>query len=315
MSNASSQLVDVVCVVCGAKHTRYVLTKMPDAFTSVEVKLYCCLDCQTVFLADWRNEFVSELYNYYSERIGASKESIYNPINEIRYVRLLKEFNRWVNGKRLLDVGCGQGQFVDFLVRQKWNVLGIELSDAALKVCEQFSLPVCKFNIFDAALSPNTFDVITLFEVIEHVPSAGQFLNRAAQLLKPGGLMYLTTPNFNSLERKVMGAEWSVIHPEHVNYFVPYTLTQLIKRYTNLEIIYIRTRNISISSIRQKISWARNKMSSQMPAKSERMEDQKLREQMEASALMKFGKWTLNHFLNLFGSGSTMIALCRKTKR
>ena len=74
------------------------------------------------------------------------------------------------------------------------------------------------------------FDVITSFEVIEHINEPTQDLDCVKSIVRKGGLVYVTTPNFNSISRSILGSRWNVVeYPEHLCYYTPDTLSRLFK--------------------------------------------------------------------------------------
>src|SRR4029077_3834385 len=150
--------------------------------------------------------------------------------------------------RTLLDVGCGLGELVRVAVDSGWDARGIELSAEAVAVCRRFDLPCDTTNFFDPALD-GRYGLITMVELIEHVANPRTFFERAAELLEPGGVLYLTTPNFNALGRRLLGPDWPLIGPEHVNYFPPATLQGLVAT-TPFAVVGLRTKNISPSQVR-----------------------------------------------------------------
>ncbi|HEY9693647.1 MAG TPA: class I SAM-dependent methyltransferase [Oculatellaceae cyanobacterium] len=312
----------VSCIVCGRLNSNYLLSKANDGRGQGEISLYKCPACETVFLGGWKDEFIEELYDYYATQIGSEKSKIYNPINDLRYEKILTQFQRLINGKKVLDVGCGKGQFVDFLSKKGWDVTGIELSDSAVTLCQQFNLPVKKLDFFDASLAPESFDLVTMSEVIEHVPMPAQFITRAEELLKPGGLLYLTTPNFASLDRRILAEEWDAIHREHLTYFSPKTIAKMIKSSSNLEIVSISTKNISPNAIRRwlpSISKAKaatvKEESNTQSSHNSGAEKQALRRKVESSPILTAVKNSINQLLDLFDAGSSMTVVCRKASK
>ena len=313
--------VENCCVACGNAHSVFVLQKMLGKPFPRNVMLKRCEECQTVFLADWQKGFIDELYDYYAPRIELERRDLYNALNDSRYSQLLGEISHLLSGKKILDVGCGEGQFVDFAMRRSWEVLGIELSDSAVALCEKFGLPVKKADVFDRGLHQASFDMIMLSEVIEHVPNLIDFVKRLEQLLAKGGVLYLTTPNFNSLDRRVLGADWRVIHPEHITYFTPRTLSRLVATTSKLEQIFLRTRNISLPALRRLISpislfrpstEKRTGEESVSLNDKSRLDEQRLRASIEKSGVMIRLKGMMNDTLDRLSLGSTIVALYRK---
>lgn len=315
---------EVRCTVCNGIGSAPLLSKAHDGRGPGPIFLRKCLECEVVFLKSWSEGFEPRLYDYYMGRASADKTDIYSSITEARYEELLASFDRLAPGKKALDVGCGQGQFVDVALRRGWDVLGIELSEPAVAICKKFGLPVEKMDLFSTALEAGSFSLLTLFEVVEHVPYPSKFLRRAEELLRPGGLLYLTTPNFDSLDRRLAGSSWHAIHREHLTYFTPKTMEGLISTNTRLALEYLRTRNMSVSALgsllkgrapEPKSSGSFVSDASDVPEGSslrdvERGED--LRERIESSAVLRALKSIANRALDGFGLGADMAVLCRK---
>ncbi len=210
-----------------------------------DLALYCCNACKTVYLGAYSVGFVDELYDYYKALRSKSRGELFDPATRISYERVLALFARHGGGKRVLDVGCGIGGFVDVALSSGYSAEGIDLSHPAVEIAMGVGLPVSRCDFFSEDIQMASRDVVTLFEVIEHVPQPVAFLRRAEEVVKPGGLVYITTPNFGSLDRRILGAKWKAIHPEHLTYFTPSTLLAAVRAGTNLEVVRVETRNIS----------------------------------------------------------------------
>ncbi len=145
-------------------------------------------------------------------------ESEFRPLHQINPLRL-----EWidslaaVNGKRVLDVGCGGGILSDAMARKGSNVLGIDLSPKALKVAQLHALEadtrsVEYREVAAEALAtelPGHFDVVTCMEMLEHVPDPASVVRACAALAKPGGWLFFSTINRNpkSFLFAIVGAE------------------------------------------------------------------------------------------------------------
>jgi SAM-dependent methyltransferase len=129
------------------------------------------------------------------------------------------------SGKNVLDVGCGQGELLQWLAEQGYDPHGIEPADEAAAVARERGLDA-RTATLETLLDgePETYDAVLLLNVLEHVPDAPAMLRGIARLLEPGGLLYIRVPNdFNPLQlaaQEKLGAEpWWVAVPDHVNYF------------------------------------------------------------------------------------------------
>lgn len=123
-------------------------------------------------------------------------------------------------GGKLLDVGCAAGFFADEARRGGFEVAGIEVS-ATMARCarERFGLDVWQGAFLDAPLAEGSFDVVTMWDYIEHSIDAAGDLSRAAALLRSGGLLALSTGDAASPVARLSGRRWHLLTPRHHNYF------------------------------------------------------------------------------------------------
>jgi 2-polyprenyl-3-methyl-5-hydroxy-6-metoxy-1,4-benzoquinol methylase len=270
-----------------------------------------------VYLANWEQslEQSEELYDYYG-RLGEEELTRrYSPQNRARQQELLKALAGYTRGRRLLDVGCGDGQLLQTAKDEGWDAVGIDLSETAILLCERRGLAATKTDFFDVSLDDQRFDVIVMSELIEHVPSPQRFLKRAEGLLDADGVLYLTTPNFGSLARRMLGETWSVIHPEHIGYFERTTLRRMVSEETGLREIRIEANNIAPSTV---VAWlrGRNAKTARTAAAVHREMrqglDQRLRHAVRLSPVLGASKNLLNHVVARVGLGDTLVAWLQK---
>ena len=145
------------------------------------------------------------------------------------------------------------------------------------------------------------FDVITSFEVLEHINNPQEEMANFNKLLRKGGALYLTTPNFNSLSRQLSGPDWIVVsYPEHLCYHTPKTLNSLLLNF-GFKKAKVETTGFSIT--RHKISQKTIEKQSYISADTE---DEKLRSKMETIWYWKGIKKLVNATLTFFGVGDAM---------
>ena len=205
---------------------------------------------------------------------------------------------------------------MDAAMELGYDIAGIELSQSAVDIAQKFNLPVKRMDFFSTEIQSSSFDIITMFEVIEHLPMPVSFLQRAEGVLKPGGLIYLTTPNYNSLDRRVFVKHWNVFHREHLTYFAPATLAKTITDKTGLEVLHVETRNISGELIdrikelahsfllRRRLDYYKN-LSGGAPRSDARA-------MIAGSPLLSMVKRAINLFLDVTGLGGTIVMVLKR---
>jgi SAM-dependent methyltransferase len=146
-----------------------------------------------------------------------------------RHLRPLEQIVGPPNGKRLLDVGCHVGVFVDVAQQRGWEACGVEPSRWAAEQAQARGLKVINGTLFSSNFEDASFDVVTLWDVIEHVPDPRAELCKAHQLLKPGGVVVLHTIDIESLFARLMGHRWPWLMEMHLYYFSPRTLRRMLE--------------------------------------------------------------------------------------
>ncbi|MBO8143316.1 MAG: class I SAM-dependent methyltransferase [Thermodesulfobacterium sp.] len=156
--------------------------------------------------------------------------SLIGPFKEIvgRSIMWLKAQERG----RLLDIGCGNGQFLYRMRELGWEVVGVEPDPEAVRIAkEQFGLEIFEGNIEQVELPPNSFDAITMNHVIEHVSDPIGTLGKCYRLLKHGGKLVIVTPNIQSLGLHLFGKYWRGWEvPRHLFLFSPKSLRMCAER-------------------------------------------------------------------------------------
>ena len=142
-------------------------------------------------------------------------------------VELIKRYKK---GTNLLDIGCGEAFFLFNASKAGYVAKGIELSqDAAAYAKSEFGLDVETKPLEELQLPENHFDVVTLWVVLEHVPHPLTILKEVHRILKPGGLLAVSTPNIGSVLAKTLGKRWWEIRRVHINQFTTKSLMDILK--------------------------------------------------------------------------------------
>ena len=135
-------------------------------------------------------------------------------------------------GSSLLDLGCGNGYFLSYARNAGWDVVGVDLDPKAVSVATQNGLDVRLGSIDIIDSSKEQFDVITLSHVIEHVHQPIDVLNACYKLLKPGGFLWIETPNIESEGHRIFGRYWRGLEPPR--HLVLFTYKSLLNTLTKV---------------------------------------------------------------------------------
>jgi 2-polyprenyl-3-methyl-5-hydroxy-6-metoxy-1,4-benzoquinol methylase len=301
------------CLICDSRKAASVLLKDNVRGLGRTMQLVRCAQCGHVFADGWPELVDVDAYDYYRDRLQADPRR--DALNEARINAMLEHLEGISPGRRLLDVGCGEGHLVEVASRRGWNARGIDFSEPAIAQCRRFDVNAEVLDFFAPALDSPRFDTIVMMELIEHVPAPGRFFARASELLSSGGLLYVTTPNFGALTRRLVGSAWSAIHHEHVSYFNARTLEQLVARTPSLAVLSMKSVNFSPGEVLRALRRDRS-IDASGPRKdgsAERTSDQRLRRAIAGVPFLDRAKDAVNIGLDLLGLGDSFRLIVRRT--
>lgn len=259
-----------------------------------------CGKCGFVFM--YRVPTMQELTDHYKtySYAGSPGQSTL-----ISFNRLLDTFESYRKNNNLLDFGCGRGWFLDEAKKRGWNVYGTEFSQEAVSLCESKGIIMKNGNLLMEDFDGVRFDVVFCSEVIEHVNDPVPQLKSMFKVLRPGGCIYLTTPNFNCYLRHQFGPDFNIIeYPEHLCYFTKRTM-DLAMRKAGFIRHSLRTTGISLS----RAAGSAQPGTIQAGVKEK---DEHLRSAMNSNRLMLAVKEMANLALSVTGLGFTIKAMYLK---
>lgn len=279
------------CPVC----TNTSFKKLKDYFE--KNGLVKCNACGFVFM--FKIPSYEDLSNYYS-KYSYKNEAYLSPITIKNYNKLLDEFENLRITGNLLDVGCGRGWFLEEAKKRGWNVYGTEFSEMAVEICRNKGIAIKQGDLISEDFENIKFDVITSFEVIEHLSFPRKHIEEVYKLLRQGGLYYCTTPNFNALYRYLKKTNYNIItFPEHLSYFSKSTLCKLAAENSLKKIKFLST-GLSVELFKS------NDKLTNLSMNSPEHPDEKLRKEIEKRFYMKGIKFIINSILTLLNKGNTL---------
>lgn len=259
-----------------------------------------CQNCTFVF--SWKIPTTEELTKHYN---SYNRHRYYSPITIKRYHTLLDQFEAYRKTNNILDIGCGGGVFLLEAKKRGWNVYGTEYTMEGVKFCAQKGIHMHQgLNPSNYGHPENFFDVVTSLEVIEHMPSAKDEVASYYQLLRPGGIVYLTTPNFDSISRRLAKEKWNILeYPEHLCYYTRKTLSFLFQS-AGFKRIDFSTTGISFDRLKRNVG--------PINFSNDKKNDEKLRVLAEEKPLFRLAKKITNSLLTLTSKGDTLKAIFMK---
>ena len=220
----------VPCRLCGRQKAKFFFHK--DNYTILR-----CQQCDLVYL-DYIpcHESLRALYSVEYFR-SSDKRQGYHDYQSLEASLMatfkvrLRQMARFCSPGRLLEIGCAMGFFLQAAQEAGWRVQGVEFSDhAASAARRRFNLPVITGLLKDARFPDASFDVVVMWDLIEHVPEPVSLMREVVRLLRPAGLIVLSTGDVESLLARLSGPRWHLYHlPEHLSFFSPVTITQLLE--------------------------------------------------------------------------------------
>ena len=170
---------------------------------------------------------------YYDSWGGEAAEALVSRQKRTYFLQHIQHIKRLMGKGTLLDVGCAKGNFLELARSEGYSVYGLEISeyaaDAAAGTVGKERIEVG--TIEGSSHPPGMFDVITMFDFIEHVHDLDATLAAVSELIKSDGLLYIVTPSTSSMSFKFMGSQWWHYKEEHLYYFNRKSLAALLERF------------------------------------------------------------------------------------
>jgi SAM-dependent methyltransferase len=223
---------NINCNICGKNNSVFFrnircLSPKLGNFTLVR-----CLTCKLIYVNPRPDR--EELAGFYPfwpaqkiEKNYSQSPSIWKIQN--RKFRLIKKY--LVNPGRLLDVGTGSGEFLKLMRDKGWDVSGVEYAKATSAYAREISgLNVLTKDLLDTHFNSDYFDLITLWDSLEHLYLPKETLVEIYRILKPDGLLVIAIPNIDNLAANVFKNSWYTNVPRHLYQFSPRTIRVLLEQ-------------------------------------------------------------------------------------
>lgn len=291
---------------CPACHS----TRSTNLGIKNELNILCCSECGSIYTPYYPWYSSSHYYaDYYNSR---------NPEEPAWVVKRLEEitasFSPYRQNNRLLDVGCGGGTLLNAARTNGWNAQGVDVSESVAEHVRGLGFNVFKGELHEAGFPDSEFDVVTAAELVEHLFDPQSVLKEIQRILRPGGVLWTTTPHCRGLSARLLGLKWRVVSPpEHLQLFSMTGLRTLLSN-AGFKNVQLMTTGGNPLELLQAVRGKQTARKTNSPAiTSERVvEGYRLNEALTKSRTRRFVKTTINETLNVTHLGDTLKALAVK---
>jgi 2-polyprenyl-3-methyl-5-hydroxy-6-metoxy-1,4-benzoquinol methylase len=201
----------------------------------------------------FNKNFYNEIYNNpVYQKITKKLSDRSHEYRVIRFgnerIQRLQKYKKKKNIK-YLDIGCGTGFVVESAKKKGWDATGIDLNSSGIDFGKKRNLNLfnCDLDYFIKNINgKKKYDVITLFDVLEHIVDPKELICKIKNILEKNGLIYSYVPNFNSASKILFGEKAHFIWPSHhLTYWTPETIVNFFKN-LNLKTIFLETEGLDI---------------------------------------------------------------------
>jgi SAM-dependent methyltransferase len=223
----------VDCNLCGSKASKSLFKVNDLRYAGKQFfDLVQCVDCGLIYVNPRPGaiERVPYYERYYSNDRFASR------VSRERFTFLrhddVKRLKKYKAGGRMLDVGCGTGEFLSKIVRNGWETVGTELNPKVAQYARgKNRIHVIEKDLAEIGLKPDSFDVVRLHHVIEHLADPLCYLSIIHRLLKSDGLLIIACPNFTAGVQKWFAGTWDGLDaPRHLYHFNVDSLRRILAK-------------------------------------------------------------------------------------
>jgi len=231
------------CIVCNSSNFIKFLEPKDYFFTDEQFYIYKCNDCGFKFTTpvpspdDIVRYYKSANYVSHSDKNKGLFFKVYQKVKNINLKNKYKLIQSYSVKGKILDYGCGTGDFLRLFKNHGWDCKGLEQDeDTRAYASTKQGFEIGKPTDIEK-MQPDSYDVITLWHVLEHIHDINTKLNQFENLLKPSGVLVIAVPNADSFDARHYGKYWAAYDvPRHLYHFSQNTLEQLLKKH-QLEII------------------------------------------------------------------------------
>jgi len=224
------------CPLCRAENINFHFKDFRD------VDIFKCATCLVQFMnPQYSNDYLDKFYANYINDSDIYTRMKFSRQQYSDYFSIIEKHVR-IDSRSLLDIGCGDGLLLNTASKYKWNAEGYDVDrETVERVKKRIGLPVYSGDFFNIEWRSNYYNLVTMHQVLEHLKNPRKYLEQVHELLSEGGLLFIASPNINSLSARIkfwleskglrkknIGSYYDTDH--HLVYFCPKVLSSLLKQ-------------------------------------------------------------------------------------
>jgi 2-polyprenyl-3-methyl-5-hydroxy-6-metoxy-1,4-benzoquinol methylase len=227
------------CPVCQSNQFKSYLNVVDYTVSKKRFSIQQCSSCDFLFTNPRPSEskigyyYESQEYISHHDDAKGFMSKVYKTVRDHTIGEKIKLINGLKSNKgNLLDIGCGTGNFVQACKENGWDIMGVEPDQGARQVAAERTGQTILQNIFEAEISKQKYDIITMWHVLEHVHLLNETISWLKSHLKPGGKIIIAVPNPNSHDAKKYGEFWAAYDvPRHLYHFTEKTMKTVMENH------------------------------------------------------------------------------------
>ena len=227
---------NIICPWCGSEKTQIHLWIKDEFLTHEEFQIHECQKCGLLFTEPRPSKdkigeyYKSEEYYSHQENKHGFIPKVYESVKSINLKHKYKIATKGIKAGKILDIGCGVGDFLNTMEKHDWECTGVEPSEEAKTIARKR----IKANLYapeEINQMPNaSFDMITMWHVLEHVDDLKWQVEQSTRLIKPNGRIVIAVPNYKSYDAEYYKELWAAYDvPRHLNHFNKKSLSNIFK--------------------------------------------------------------------------------------
>lgn len=224
------------CPWCDSEKTQIHLWVKDLFLTNEAFEIHECLKCGLLFTEprpkpeEIGKYYQSEEYYSHQENKKGFVPHIYEAVKSVNLKKKYKMATKGLESGRMLEIGCGAGDFLHTMEKHGWTCTGIEPSESAKEIATKKVKATLLYPQEIGQLEDESFELITMWHVLEHVDNLKEEIKQLQRLLKKGGRLVLALPNFKSADAQYYKEYWAAYDvPRHLNHFCRESINNIFK--------------------------------------------------------------------------------------